>query len=213
MKAITETSGESFSHRILWKCAKLQHNNARAIEKGRKYFDLSTMLMAYLTYEAYLNFVGDRIDPDTWKNEKKYFSQNEYFGVEGKLKRISEICDGVKIDKSCRPYQTIKDLGKLRTSIVHAKVYKYNETIEHTVDTEPEIWPKDGYQYVTKENSNRAMEDVEEFIEWLHVKIKPFCNDHWFGDKALGGITGYATSSSKVEEINHAFQLSDKSGD
>ncbi len=52
------------------------------------YFDLSAMLMAYLTYEAYLNFLGTRVTPSDWENEREFFRKAPYKGTEGKLKRM-----------------------------------------------------------------------------------------------------------------------------
>lgn len=199
MRAITRKEGEAFPHRDLWQCAKVQYEHAQKVEKGRKSFDMAAVLMAYLTYEAYLNFVGARLDPKAWRNEKQFFSKNEYYGIEGKLKRIVELCGDFRVDKSRRPYQTIRELGKFRSSIVHAKVYKYDEPIEHHVDHEPNCWPRSAFSYVNIDTTRRVMADVEEFIEYLHSKIRPFVNDIWFGDKALKGPTGYALSSTSIK--------------
>ena len=46
---------------------------------------MSSMLLAYLTYEAYINFLGDRFASDVWKNEKAFFAKKPYYGLEGKL--------------------------------------------------------------------------------------------------------------------------------
>ena len=50
------------------------------------YFHISAMLLAYLTYEAYINFLGDRFASETWRDEKEFFSKKPYQGLEGKLK-------------------------------------------------------------------------------------------------------------------------------
>ncbi|HEY9198044.1 MAG TPA: hypothetical protein VIR60_01680 [Gammaproteobacteria bacterium] len=200
MKAITEREGESFPHRILWRCVLAHYERARSIEKGSKHFDLTTMLMAYLTYEAYLNFVGDRLAPDLWAQEKSYFTTGKYAGLEGKLKKICELCDGLKVNKGARPYQTITMLSVFRDSVVHAKPYKYEDSMEHPVDREPDWWPRDSYDCVTEEQTSKVVEDVEKFIEFLHQKALPHIHDKMFGDKALKGVLGYASSSTSFVE-------------
>jgi len=197
-RAITEKTGESFPHRTLWRCATIQLERAKSVQKGRFYFDLSAILMAYLAYEAYINFVGDRLDPETWKNEKTFFSQPEYYGIEGKLKRIRELCSNFAIDSSRRPYQTVIELGRFRSSVVHAKIHRYQKSVEHHVDHEPDWWPESAFSSLSAQKVQRAIDDTESFIEYLHSQIKPFISDVWFGDKALQGPTGYATSSTRM---------------
>ena len=199
MQVITKRSGESFPHRIIWRSALKLNEQARAEEKGSKYFDLSFMLMAYLAYEAYLNFVGDRLDPQAWSDEKAYFNTNEYRGTEGKLKRIIEKCPNLIVNKGVRPFQTIYKLYEFRDSLVHAKVMKYTDYQEHSNDEEPDFWPKSSYDFVTQEQAGIVLNDVEEFIEFLHKNIKENVNDNWFGDKALRGIIGHASSSTTVK--------------
>lgn len=198
-RVITNKSGESFPHRALWRCATVQLEQANILEKGRFYFDLSAVLMAYLAYEAYINFVGDRLDPETWKREKVYFNQPEYYGIEGKLKRIRELCGGFEIDSGRRPYQTVIELGRFRSSVVHAKTDRYKKTIEEHAKHEPDWWPESAFSSLNAKKAQRAIDDIELFIEHLHSQIKPFIADVWFGDKALRGPTGYATSSTRLK--------------
>lgn len=199
MRAITTKEGEIFPHRYLWQCAKSHQEYAENIMNGRKSFDLSTMLLAYFTYEAYLNFVGDRFDPGVWNKEKEFFNQKDYYGIEGKLKRISEKAGNFELNKSRRPYQTIRLLVRFRSSVVHGKILKYNESIEHHKDHKPDLWPKDAFEFVTSNNASKAIQDVEEFIEYIHLEVKPYVKDIWFGDKALKGPIGHASSSTDVK--------------
>lgn len=194
--AITVKEGESFAHKELWRCAEKQYEQARVSKRGGKYFDMAAMLMAYLSYEAYMNLIGDRLDPDAWADEKVFFNQKEYYGIEGKLKRIQEIAGNFGVDAGKRPYQTVKMLGKFRTELVHAKVNKYAETIKHHEDYEPDWWPNDSFPCVTEDNARKAMQDVEEFIEYVHEQVKPYIGDRWLKDKALKGLYGYASGST-----------------
>ena len=69
-------------HRLLWECCLRQSEVAEIARKdksGPLYFELSAMLMAYFTYEAYLNFLGERVAPEAWKDERTYFTEVLHF--------------------------------------------------------------------------------------------------------------------------------------
>jgi len=187
----TEIKGELFTHRILWECCDRQlkaAETARRDKTGPLYFELSAMLMAYLTYEAYINFLGDRLAPEIWKDERNFFNTAPYRGVEGKLKKITELCNINDIRKGERPYQTITELNNLRSYLVHAKPDKYRKVIEHSRDNEPWLFHPKLRQLVTPEKAKRAIEDVQAFVEYLHAEASRYVDDIWFGDKALEGF-------------------------
>lgn len=198
--AITKTEGEALTHRVLWQCCLRQLENARKTERGRKYFDLTAMLMAYFTYEAYLNFVGSRVAPDDWAHERAFFAKPPYQGTEGKLQRIVEVCSLPVVNKGARPYQTIEHLAQLRDLIAHAKPERYEFEIEHSIDKEPPMFgPYRLDKMVTVELAERAITDVADFAEQLHKAVRPKVTDDWFGDSALRGVLGYASHSSKAK--------------
>lgn len=198
--AITKTEGENFTHRVLWQCCLRQFEISRKTEKSRKYFDLTAMLMAYFTYEAYLNFVGSRVAPDDWANERTFFAKPPYQGIAGKLQRIVEVCSLPAVKKGVRPYQTIEHLAQLRDLIAHAKPERYELEIEHSVDKErPMFGPYRLEKMVSVELVERAITDVEKFAEQLHKAVRPKVTDVWFGDSALRGVLGYASHRSKAK--------------
>lgn len=157
--------------------------------------------MAYLTYEAYINFLGDRFAPDIWKNEREFFSRGTYHGIEGKLKKIQERCPLTGIVKGKRPYRTIKKLKNLRDFLSHCKPDKYMKTIIHSRDNEPPLFGK--YDklgtLVSEEEAEIAVADVKEFVEFLHKQAAKHTKDIWFGEEALTGIRGYSWSDSRVK--------------
>jgi hypothetical protein len=119
--AVTKTEGECFTHRVLWRCAEIQYEQARAVEKGSTFFDMAALIMAFFAYEAYINFIGDRVDPEAWSNEKIFFNSSDYKGLEGKLKRIAEKCGNFQIEKGNGPYQTIKKSVNFEKNLHTAK--------------------------------------------------------------------------------------------
>lgn len=193
----TRIDGESFSHRTLWRCASKMYALARKQPKGAKYPDMACCLMAYLAYEAYLNLLLDRLDPETWSNERRFFSQGEFRGIEGKVRWIAKLCGDFEIDKGSRPYQTIQNLGNLRDGMVHAKPVTYSETTVHHEDAEPDWWPREPYPEIDPDYVRVALEDVEAFMEYVHDKVKDRLRDPMLKAGALTGPTAYATTSSK----------------
>jgi hypothetical protein len=144
--AETQIRGELYTHRLLWECCiELSEAAEKTRRLGRSLFnfELSSMLMAFLTYESYINFLGDRLAPEIWKREKEYFNEIPYKGIEGKLKMVCEICHISNIEKNRRPYQTIKELSSLRTYLSHAKPDKYEKVVRHARGMDPKMfYPK-----------------------------------------------------------------------
>ncbi len=205
-KALVETQirGETFTHKILWECCLRQIETARRRTRGTKYFHITAMLMAYLTYEAYITFLGDRFAPEIWKDEREFFSKPPYSGIEGKLKKIGECCPISGINKGRRPYQTIKNLKILRDFLSHCKPDKYELTTIHSRDNEPPLFGEYGKidKLVSKKQAGIAIKDVEEFIVLLHTQASKRSKDIWFGryaTDALGGIRGYSSSDSRAK--------------
>ncbi|GAB6084285.1 hypothetical protein JCM30471_31990 [Desulfuromonas carbonis] len=87
-KVETTINGELYTHKLLWKCCFQQFdaaNKAIINFESSYYFELSAMLLAYLTFESYINFLGDRLAPEIWKSEKYFFNNPQYKGIDGKM--------------------------------------------------------------------------------------------------------------------------------
>lgn len=171
---------------------------ARSNPTGSIYFYMTAMLLAYLTYEAYINFVGERVAPEEWSNEREHFSKGAYRGLEGKLRKICESCGIAEIRRGERPFQTIASLGKLRDYLAHGKPDRYELSVTHHADAKLPLF---GYsrleKRVTPGKAERAVEDVETFIEWLHARVRQHVTDDvWFGEKGLGGLTQHSSGST-----------------
>ena len=198
--AETQIRGELFTHRLLWECcnelAETAHK-ARGSGADPFYFELSSMLMAFLTYESYINFLGDRLGPEIWKREKEYFNKNPYKGLEGKLKKVHEMCDISNIQKHKRPYQTIKDLSSLRTYLSHGKPDKYEKVVKHERGKDPGMFYAKINQMVSEKHLNAAIHDVEEFIEFLHKKARRVGDEVSLDEKALEGVLQESMSDTR----------------
>jgi len=199
LQTIHEIKGEGFTHQYLWNCAKtlLLQPETKSPKDG--YFQMAGMVMAYFVYEAYLNLVGARVDREAWQNERQFFSRQPYRGTDGKLRRICEEI-GIEIERDKRPFKTILELARLRNFLAHGKreVYAYDVDVKKGQD--PDMF--DGlsiYKMVTRTKSDRALIDIEEFIEYLHAKIaekRP--NDRMFKGKALKFPLALAFGGTKL---------------
>src|SRR3989304_5220155 len=91
--ASTRYSGGEYTHRFLWRCVQKQLEAARSGPEGSRYFHLSAMVPGYFVFEAYINYLGETLDKDTWQKEGAFFSKEPYRGTEGKLKKLLELYD------------------------------------------------------------------------------------------------------------------------
>jgi hypothetical protein len=166
-----EITGESFTHQQLWNCATTLLTQPVTKSPKDMYFQMAGMVMAYFTYEAYLNFVGSRIEPAAWKEERKFFSKDPYRGTQGKLKLLCEKC-GIEVDPHKRPYITVRELGRLRNYLAHGKPDIYALEVDVEKGKEPDMFGNlKIYDLVTREKANRTLQDTEEFIEYLQAII------------------------------------------
>src|SRR4051794_8056667 len=119
-----EVEGEHLLHRILWQVVERQLSNASKNPSGSFYDDLAAMVFASHALEAYVNFVGERLDPEFWKDERIHFRAT---GFAGKLSKILELCGIEEPSKTERPYSTVWTLKALRDRIAHAKPERFSE--------------------------------------------------------------------------------------
>ena len=168
---VHEVEGEVFTHQYLWNCASLLLSQPESESPSDGYFRMSGMVMTYFAYEAYLNLIGAHIDPETWKNEREFFSKFPYRGTDGKLKWICEKI-GVNIDRGKRPYITIRELKRLRDFLAHGKREVYGYEVEIEKGETPDMFRDINiYKMVTAEKANYALKDTEEFLEYIRRKI------------------------------------------
>ena len=139
----TTIYGELHTHKLLWSCCSQQVEAAEdALKRSNSshHFELSAMLLAYLTLESYVNFLGDRLAPEIWKIERDFFNKHPYKGMSGKLKKIFEIIEVDEPNKGKRPYQTIQKLKQLRDYLSHGKPDKYTKVVIHHKDEAPPLF-------------------------------------------------------------------------
>jgi hypothetical protein len=171
--AIVETTvqGEVFTHRVIWSaCQRLLHV-AGSEPKGNWYFYLTAMLMGYMTFEAYVNFLGTKLEPDLWNNERTMFRDPPYKGTNGKLLKLCELHEVPFPDKGRRPFQSIKRLNDLRNIVAHGKPEEFELSVCHPEGSNPALIKYSLDDYVSDAKAEQALSDLKELIESLHASF------------------------------------------
>jgi hypothetical protein len=197
----TTYSGETFPHYLLWQIVEEQAKVAS--EREREWFKpaIVAMVFGFHTVEAYLNFVGERLDPETWQNERDFFRKEPYRGWEGKLRKVMELVELPWLEPVERPLKTILELKKTRDLIAHPKPEKLASEVIHAGDTEaPRLVSTLRSMFTPKEKMTSAVRDVDQFLNQIHNLAKPKVNDIWFGKEALRGPTEYTLRTTSLSQ-------------
>jgi hypothetical protein len=196
----TSYEGEELLHRLLWQI--VEEESKRSAETERGWFNpaVVAMVFAFHTVEAYLNYVGERLAPEIWKDERNYFREEPYRGWEGKLRKVMELVS-LSLASEDRPLKTILELKDLRDLIAHGKSEKLTGEVVHLWGTEPAILASKLRQMVTaKENLGNSLADVYQLLKQIHQLAKPMLKDEdvWFGDDPLQGPSEYTVRSTTL---------------
>lgn len=181
--------GKGFSptHSELWSCCKhlLKHGNS--VKRGGFHFHMASMLFAYLSYEAYLNFIGQYVAPDEWKDERKYFGSSDYRGTKGKFKLLQEKL-GLEINKDREPYNTVACLEEFREFVSHGKPEDYKVT-NASVRRDP-VFPFAGKlnEWVKSERAEKSKKAVYELCCLIHEKAKAFIGKGKLGQGPFSAV-------------------------
>ena len=195
---IEVSEGEEYLHKETWRVVKRQLDRSNKSRTGALYDDLVAMVFASHTLEGYLNFLGDKILPEVWKNERDEFKVT---GFEGKLGAILEKCGLEPFDKGRRPYATVKALKKLRNDISHPKINKPKTTVVYSAGKEPPMFPKTYLEtLVTHNKAVAAREDVQAIVNRIQAAANAKFPELKLGDDGLEGVLSKHSHSAKLYE-------------
>jgi hypothetical protein len=194
----TNSEGEHFLHRELWRVVQRQLRYADTNPHGAFYEELVAMVFALHTLEAYLNFAGERLAPEIWKDERDFFRKYPYRGFQGKLKKILELTGMPEPSPESRPFSTIEMLKSLRDAIAHAKPEHFSQSIDHKANERPDLLPTPLGARVTAANARMAKADTEAFIESIHSHASKQSDNFWFTGKALVGPLQYSSGTTSL---------------
>jgi hypothetical protein len=196
----TKSYGEHLLHRLLWNV--VQDHSERVRELEREWFEQSlvAMVFAFHTVEAYLNYVGERLVPKIWEDEREFFRHKPYRGFDGTLRKVLELV-GLSWVSEETPLKTILELKELRDLIAHGKPEKLKGEFVHPLGTEAPALTSTIRQMVTpKEKLEKVLREVEDTLCQIHslakAKIKP--DDVWFGNHPFQGTSEWSVYSTTL---------------
>ena len=184
---IEEASGEEYIHKAVWRVVKRQVAHAEANPEGALMDDLVALVFASHALEGYANFLGAKIAPDLWADERELFRNS---GLDGKLATLHERCGLAAPEKGRRPYSTVRELKRLRDGIAHPKIIvSLPQQTEYVEGKEPPLFaPSHLERLVSHERAVRAMEDVKAIADRLHEAAMACFPDKRLVANALEGI-------------------------
>jgi hypothetical protein len=111
---------EFVTYRALWVAAKRLLTDANREAEGRANRLIGATLCTYFALEGFANDLGERIAPGEWANEKEFFGRGAQRGTLGKIRFLAEITRS-SLDRGSRPYQTLRELERVRHDLVHPR--------------------------------------------------------------------------------------------
>lgn len=152
--------------------AYLLHTSSCLLKKGQEqeagsfHQFMGSLVFAAFTLEAYLNWLGDKLFP--------HWTYLERLSPKEKLELISDQLK-MNVENGKRPWQTLIRLFKFRNDIAHAKREKnvVTETVEPIDEhLNEKLGKRDNTEierFCTRENAERALEDIRQILEILHA--------------------------------------------
>lgn len=199
MKLKTSYEGRELLHRHLWEIVEEQAGIAA--EREREWFrpTLVAMVFAFHTVEAYLNYVGEKLAPDIWADERNYFRKESYRGWEGKLRKVLELV-GIAWTPDERPLKTTLELRDLRDLIAHGKSERLQGELLHD-SIDENLMPISTIRGMAtpKDKLPTMLPDVKQFVNEIHrIAATKIEHDIWFGSEALRGPKSYSARSTEI---------------
>lgn len=168
-------------HAEFYHAVRIHLEHVKAQHEGHFYSRLSAFILSAFTVEAYLNYVGPKVEPG-WDDFDKASPL-------AKLRHVASVLN-VKTDDSRRPMQTIIELFIFRNRMAHPRASRVIEEYESTEDeylkefySEPR--PK-WFGFATEVNARRCYEDVGLLIKTINnslpkPELLPLSNNGWSG--------------------------------
>lgn len=179
---------EVYNHRIIWAAAEKNLQLANSSNKDAKFFALGSMFLCFAAFEGYLNWLGARIAPDVWKNEREFFSHRPFQGTLGKYRFLVKILCLPDPTPGCGPFQTAKRLLELRDMVAHPKPEARECPVKFKDGYFPPFYQGRLEEFVSVKDANRAREHLKELADTLHTKAQQAHLDKVEGSEAFGFV-------------------------
>jgi hypothetical protein len=166
-----QVNEEIYTHEYLWRSSTKLLDLAT---DDSYHYLMPSLLMSYLAFEAFINFCGYAVLPETWKNEKEHFKGK---GIEGKIEEIVDLVPEFKWNKGTPPYQTVRKIADYRDMMAHGKVVASSYTAEEKEIGSHFRYDHDWDKYLTQEFVKKARDCIQSFSELLLIELREV-SDH-----------------------------------
>jgi hypothetical protein len=196
MKKEKEQKYEFYNHEVLWGIADRNIKNAQNLKKEAMFYSLGGLILLYFAFEGYLNWLGNKISPEVWENEKDFFSRHPYRGTLGKYCYLCKILVLPKPDASKGEFQTAKELEKLRNFAVHPKAESGNRMVKVHEDHYPPHYKSNLEEMVSEEKAIRGKCDINKLVKELHNKAKEYYPNLVSGHTPFNSLISFEITDS-----------------
>ena len=190
-----KVSEEVYTHEYLWRAAETLHKTA-PLDRRYFHYRLSALMMAYLAFEAFINFIGEIMCPSLWANEKEAF-RGKGDAIETKIAAIVCQLPGYEWRKGERPYQDIKRLKGFRDLVAHGKVVRAKYVTIRKDDGIDFRWSHEWDEFVELSAVERSMDSVKAFCQSLVVEARKHSDEPHLVFDAFEGALASAEGTSR----------------
>ena len=168
---------ETYSYEILWRACMTTLDLAESKEKDVRsdHLSVQSLLSGFLAFEGFINFVGEEIAPETWKNEREFISGDKYRGIVGKVEFIFSCFNNVPLKKGEEPYQTFYRIKRIRDKLAHNKVLKYSDK----TNLENPDYKTDWDEFDSPDKVRPAVMQLKAFAELIRVEAVKQLTDYY----------------------------------
>lgn len=157
-----------FSYEFLWRAAQtaLQMAEIEDPRIRKDHLSIHSLLAGFLAFEGFINYVGEEIAPEAWKDERGFFSKKPFRGIKGKVDYLFTRFPGKALDKGAEPYQTFQRTRATRDNLAHNRVLVCHEVSSREQPSFPTKWD----DFDTPDKVASALSRLKEFAEIIRVE-------------------------------------------
>lgn len=205
MKKSINVEATSFTHRLLWLTANNLVVTTKNLSDKQWTLYMAALVMTFFTLESYLNYLGEIIDPDTWKIERDFFRRKPYIGTIGKLHYLADYCGLKPFDRGKRPFQTIKQLSRLRDFLAHGRTERNCSKVRVIPGKFPPYIKSFLEKSISEKRAVVALNDVESVINEIHkAALYRFPHHGLFVDPFNGILGSQKSETFRLENRQNA---------
>ena len=182
---------EKHTHKILWNAARVNFDLAKKEAENRKYLYLSSMVMQFFAFEAYINYLGVVIADDVWANERKFFSEKPFRGTLGKYLFLAKLLLLAKPNFTHGNGQVLKLLNEIRDTAAHGKLLADSRSVKAKPGYAVIYTPTELERKTTKKYAERGLNVVNSVANEMQQEAISLYPDKNIVGTAFGPLMGF----------------------